>query len=90
MKKKIAVLDWIDKKLRRVCCGLSQDARVITVVSFCIIFGGLSIYMTISSIYNIGKRDASVEYMEMERFKQLEKQHSLQHSNDSINLLIIK
>ena len=86
MKKKITVLDWIDKKLRRVCCGLSPDTRVITVVSFCIIFGGLSIYMTISSIYNIGKRDARMEYIEMERFKQLEKQRSLQHSNDSINL----
>ena len=73
--------DWIEDGLRRVCGGLSPNVRVITILAFCVIFGSLSIYMTVSSIYHIGKRDA--ELMHIEHIKQLE----LQHSNDSINLL---
>ena len=84
MKKQVTkIRDWIEDGLRRICGGLSPDARIITILSFCIIFGSLSIYMTVSSIYHIGKRDAEQKYMEIEHIKQLE----LQHSNDSINLL---
>lgn len=78
--------DWIEDGLRRVCGGLSPDARVITILAFCVIFGSLSICMTVSSIYHIGKRDAEQKYLEIEHMKRLE----LEHSNDSIKQLIRK
>ena len=74
--------DWTDGGLRRVCGGLSPKWRLITILAFCVIFGSMSIYMTVSSIYNnIGKRDAKKKYMEIGHIKEFE----LQHSNDSIN-----
>lgn len=73
--------DWTDGGLRRVCGGLSPKRRLITILSFCVIFGSMSIYMTVSSIYNIGKRDAEKKYMEIGHIKEVE----LQHSNDSTN-----
>jgi len=73
--------DWTDGGLRRVCSGLSPKRRLITILAFCVIFGSMSIYMTVSSIYNIGKRDAEKKYMEIGHIKEFE----LQHSNDSIN-----
>ncbi|MCP3894466.1 hypothetical protein SDC9_35574 [bioreactor metagenome] len=75
--------DWIEDGLRRVCGGMSPERRLITILAFCVIFGSLSIYMTVSSIYNIGKRDAEQKYLEIEHMKRLE----LQYSNDSINHL---
>ena len=73
--------EWIDGGLRRVCGGLSPQRRLITILAFCVIFGSMSIYMTVSSIYNIGKRDAEKKYMEIEHIEKFE----LQHSNDSTN-----
>ena len=73
--------DWIDGGLRRLCGGLSPKRRLIMILAFCVIFGSMSIYMTVSSIYNIGKRDTEKKYMEIEHIKEFE----LQHSNDSIN-----
>lgn len=84
MKKQVTKFrDWIEDGLRRICGGLSPDARIITILSFCIIFGSLSIYMTVSSIYHIGMCDAEQKHMEIEHLKQLE----IQHTSDSINLL---
>ena len=73
--------DWTDGSLRRICGGLSPKRRLIMILAFCVIFGSMSIYMTVSSIYNIGKRDAEKKYMEIGHIKEFE----LQHSNDSIN-----
>jgi len=72
---------WIDGGLRRMCSRLSPQRRLITILAFCVIFGSMSIYMTVSSIYNIGKRDAEKKYMEIGHIKEFE----LGHSNDSIN-----
>ena len=82
MKKSIIkICDWIDDKLRCACGKLSIDTRIAVVLLLLISFGGLSIYMTVSSIYNIGKRDAKLVHIE--HIKQLE----LQNKNDSINFL---
>jgi hypothetical protein len=75
------ICDWIDGKLRCACYKLSIDTRIAVVLLLLISFGGLSIYMTVSSIYNIGKRDAKLVHIE--HIKQLE----LQNKNDSINFL---
>lgn len=46
-----------------------------------VFFGGMSIYITVSSIYNIGKRNG--QRLQIEHIRQL----PLQQANDSINLL---
>ena len=76
-------LDWVDYGLRRMCGELTPEKRLITILAMCVIFGIGSIYMTVSSIYNIGKRDAEQKYLELEHIKRLE----LQYSNDSIKQL---
>ena len=87
MKKLInKFLDWVDYGLRRMCGELTPEKRLITILAMCVIFGIGSIYMTVSSIYNIGKRDAEQKYLELEHIKRLE----LEHSNDSIKQLIRK
>ena len=84
MKKLInKFLDWVDYGLRRLCGELTPEKRLITILAMCVIFGIGSIYMTVSSIYNIGKRDAEQKYLELEHIKRLE----LQYSNDSIKQL---
>ncbi len=87
MKKLIRIfLDWVDYGLRRMCGELTPEKRLITILAMCVIFGIGSIYMTVSSIYNIGKRDAEQKYLELEHIKRLE----LQYSNDSIKQLNMK
>ena len=84
MKKLInKFLDWVDYGLRRMCGELTPEKRLITILAMCVIFGIGSIYMTVSSIYNIGKRDAEEKYLVLEHIKRLE----LQYSNDSIKQL---
>lgn len=72
--------NWLDDKLRYACGSLSKDARIIIIASF--IIGGsiLSIYWTVSSIYNIGKKSAEKEFMEIRHIERLELQ-----CKDSIN-----
>lgn len=72
--------NWLDDKLRYACGSLSKDARIIIIASF--IIGGsiLSIYWTVSSIYNIGKKSAEKEFMEIRHIERLELQRK-----DSIN-----
>lgn len=72
--------NWLDDKLCYACGSLSKDTRIVIIVSF--IIGGsiLSIYWTVSSIYNIGKKSAEKEFMEIRHIERLELQHK-----DSIN-----
>jgi hypothetical protein len=89
MKRKIKeflnnLRDKVDYGLRWLCYGLSPAGRLITILVFCIGFGITSIYMTVSSIYHIGKSDAKKEFLEMEHFEQLKLQSQ---SNDSINFI---
>lgn len=68
--------DWADEKLRRLCGRITPDQRVVVLLVMFVVFGGLSVYMTIASIYNIGKSDG----------KQLGIEHinQLQLKNDSV------
>jgi hypothetical protein len=47
-----------------------------------LLFGGLSIHMTVSSIYNMGKKSGQ-EQMQIEHIKRLELEHK--QEADSIN-----
>lgn len=77
MAKVIAgIQDWADEKLRRLCGRITPDQRVVVILVMFVVFGGLSVYMTITAIYNIGKSDG----------RQLGIEHidRLQLKNDSI------
>lgn len=48
--------EWLEDGLRGLLGRMTPDRRVILVLTMLFVFGGLSIYMTVSSIYNIGKK----------------------------------
>ena len=68
--------DWADGKLRRLAGRISPDMRVAIILVMLAAFGALSVYMTVSSIYRIGRNDG----------KELGIEHirRLQLPNDSI------
>ena len=74
------VQDWADDRLRRMCGRITPGKRLAVILVMFLFFGGLSIYITVSSIYNIGKRDG--RRMQIEHIKQ----YPL-HDSDSINPL---
>ena len=51
------VPDRIDDGLRYLCGRMSPDVRLVCVVVMLTGFGCLSIYMTVSSIYRIGRHE---------------------------------
>lgn len=73
--------EWLEDRLRSLVRPLSPDARVIVIVTMLILFSGLSIYMTVSSIYNFGKdkgRELQIEQIETLKLQ-------LEQQRDSIN-----
>ena len=74
------VQDWADDRLRRMCGRITPGKRLAVILVMFFFFGGLSIFITGSSIYNIGKRDG--RRLQIEHIKQ----YPL-HDSDSINLL---
>ena len=72
------VRDWADDRLRRMCGRITPGKRLAVILVMFFFFGGLSIYITVSSIYNIGKRDG--QRLQIEHIRQFPL-----HSNDSIN-----
>lgn len=72
----VKVQDWADEKLRRLCGRITPDQRVAVILVMFVMFGGLSVYMTVASIYNIGKSDG--------RELGIEHLNRLQLKNDSV------
>ncbi|MEY8589879.1 TraL conjugative transposon family protein [Butyricimonas hominis] len=72
------VRDWADDCLRRMCGQITPGKRLAVILLMFFFFGSLSIYITVSSIYNIGKRDG--RRLQIEHIKQLPLQ-----GNDTIN-----
>ncbi|MDD3063285.1 MAG: TraL conjugative transposon family protein [Massilibacteroides sp.] len=68
------VNEWLEDKLRSIVRPLSPDARVIVILTMLLLFGRLSIYMTVSSIYNMGKKSGQ-QQMQIEHIKRLELEH---------------
>ena len=75
------VSEWLEDRLRSLIGPLSPDARVIVILVMLFVFGAGSIYMTVSSIYNMGKK--SGQEMQIEHIKRLELEHT--QKADSIN-----
>ena len=68
------VNEWLEDILRGLLGRMTPDRRVILIVTMLIVFSGLSIYMTVSSIYNMGKKSAQ-QQMQIEHIKRLELEH---------------
>lgn len=75
--------EWLEDSLRGILGRLTPDRRIILVIAMFFVFGGLSVYMTFSSIYNFGKNKA--EKMQIEQIESLRLQ--LEQQRDSINNL---
>lgn len=68
----VKVQDWADEKLRRLCGRITPDMRMVIILVMFVVFGGLSVYMTITAIYNIGKSDGrqlGIEHIDPIRLK---------------------
>ena len=66
------VRDWADERLRRLCGRITPDQRVVVILVMFVVFGGLSVYMTVAAIYNIGKsdgRELGIEHIDQIRLK---------------------
>lgn len=76
-------LDRINVCLRRMCGKLTPKKRLIMILALCVIFGIGSIYMTVSSICNIGRHGSGKKYLEPEHIKGLQMQaaDSIKHLN---------
>ena len=72
----VKVQDWADEKLRRLTGRITPDLRVVIILVMFVVLGGLSVYMTVTAIYNIGRSDG----------RELETGHinRLQLKNDSV------
>lgn len=68
--------EWADERLRRLAGRITPDMRVVIVLVMMLAFGGLSVYMTVSAIYRIGRSDG--------REMGIEHIRRLQLPNDSI------
>ena len=72
--------EHIEDFLRGLCGRITPDKRIIIILAMLVVFGGLSIYMTVSSIYNFGKdkgRRLQIEQMETLRLQQEQQRDSI-------------
>lgn len=72
----VKMQDWADEKLRRLTGRITPDMRVVIIIVMFVALGGLSVYMTVASVYNIGKSDG--------RELGIEHINRLQLKNDSV------
>jgi hypothetical protein len=79
-KKMTEVRDWMEDGLRSLLGRVTPDGRVIIILVLLFVFGFGSIYMTVSSIYHMGKKNG--QQMQIEHIKRLEPE---QQRIDSIN-----
>jgi len=68
--------EWADERLRRLAGRITPDMRVVIILVMMLVFGGLSVYMTVAAIYRIGRNDG--------RELGIEHIRRLQLPNDSI------
>jgi hypothetical protein len=80
-KKLTAVSDWMEDGLRSLLGRVTPDGRITIIIIMLLLFSAGSIYMTVSSIYNMGKK--SGQQMQVEHIKGVELEY--QQKTDSIN-----
>lgn len=71
VRKKIKAFgEWLEDHLRRLCGEITPDKRIIVILTMFLLFTGLSLYLTISSIYRFGKGKG--ERMQIQHIERLE------------------
>lgn len=50
-----AVTDWLEDSLRSLCGSMSAERRLVVLLTLFILFAALSLYVTASAFYNLGK-----------------------------------
>lgn len=73
------IQDWVDEKLRHLCGRITPEKRLVIILLMFLFFGGMSIYITVSSIYNIGKRDGQQLQIEHLGRLPMEAKESINH-----------
>jgi len=77
------VNEYWEDGLRNLFGRLTPDRRVILIVIMLMIFSGLSIFMTFSSIYNLGKDRG--EKMQIDHIERLQLElKKMRHETDSL------
>lgn len=74
-----------EQALRRLCGRLTPGKRLAVIVTMLIFFSSLSLFITIYSIYSIGKKNG--EMLQIDHIEQLElqlKQDSIQHVKEKV------
>lgn len=74
------IQEWAEDKLRQLCGRITPGKRLVVILVMFLFFGGMSIYITVSSIYNMGKRDG--QQLQIEHLGRLPME-----TKDSINLI---
>lgn len=80
-KKLTAARNRIEDGLRSLLGRITPDGRIIIILTMLLLFGAGSIYMTVSSIYNMGKKRG--KQIQIEHIERLELKY--QPKADSIN-----
>lgn len=87
VKKKLKIVqDWFEECLRALLARITPDGRIAIIIVMIILSGFGSIFMTVSSIYNMGKKNGR-QQVRIEHIKRLELEHkqekdSTDHTNN--------
>lgn len=79
-KKVRAFGEWLEDHLRRLCGEITPDKRIIVILTMFLLFAGLSLYFTISSIYRFGKGEGEriqIQHIEKLELELQRKEHQL-------------
>ena len=84
MRKKTSILnnvgDWFDDRLRHLCGRITPDARIVIIIVMVLLFGVLSSYMILHTIYFLGESDGKqlqIEHIESLQLQLQERQNEL-------------
>lgn len=72
--------EWVEDRLRHLCGRITPDRRVAVIVVMFLLFSGMSLWFTVSSIYRFGKGDGEklrIEHIEMLELELQRKQSQL-------------
>ena len=77
------VTDWWEDSLRSLFGRLTPDRRVILIVIMLMTFSGLSVFISFSSVYNLGKDQG--EKMKVDHIERLQLElKKMRHETDSL------
>ena len=87
MRKRTSILnnvgDWFDDRLRHLCGRITPDAHIVIIIVMVLLFGVLSSYMILHTIYCMGENDG--RQLQIEHIESLQLQ--LQERQDEVDSL---